>query len=34
MTEYFLEYHNASIFENDEIMAQWNKMCKYQTKNN
>ena len=29
MKEYFFEFHDASIFENDEIMAQLNKMCKF-----
>ena len=26
MREYFFEFHDASSFENGEIMAQWNKM--------
>ena len=29
MRENFFEFHDASIFENDDIMAQWNKMFKY-----
>ena len=28
MSEFFLEFHNASLFENYEMIAQWNKMCK------
>ena len=28
----WVEFPDASIFKNEEIMAQWNKICKYKVK--